>query len=114
MGWPVAKARAWLDLPYHGTTEQEVVASLLAIEPCAEVERPDPMVAAFLEVASAVRAQPAPVVNLKVGDVTVNTSDRPVVVNVPPPVAMEKIAIRNADGVIERLVERPVQQSKQP
>jgi HK97 family phage portal protein len=68
-------------------------------------------------IASAIERQPAPVVNVaapvvnvETPAVTVHTPAPQVDVHVPPPVAMKRTPVRNADGVIDHLIDTPIKE----
>ena len=62
--------------------------------------------------ASAVKSRPASVVNVAAPVVNVETKAPQIDVHVPPPVAMERVPIRDKDGVILKLVDQPVNKGK--
>lgn len=68
----------------------------------------DAIGAGLTAIAAAMKAKPAPIVNVAAPVVNVEARAPQVDVHLPPPVAMEREAIRNKDGVIMKLVDRPV------
>ena len=93
--------------------EQRPVAAvaelLLQASAKGDYTAPDPTALALGQLAQAIARQPAPVVTVQPAQITVHTPAQQIDVHVPGPVAMERIAVRNADGVIEKLIDRPVQ-----
>lgn len=71
-------------------------------------EAGDAIAAGFAALASAVKSRPAPVVNVAAPVVNVETRPPQVAVHLPPPVAMERVAVRDADGNITKLIDQPV------
>lgn len=92
-------------------TEQEL-ATHLATLGAAGQPAPDPTANALVRLATAISQQPAaaaPIVNLTVPERSVTVAAPQIDVHVPAPRAMQRVALRNADGVIERLVDTPIE-----
>ena len=88
---------------------EPLLVSRLAELGAAGQPAPDAQAVALVRLAAAISAQPAPVINLTVPERSVTVAGSVVEVNIPPPRAMERVAVRNADGVIERVIDKPIE-----
>ncbi len=103
-------ASAWLATLQPEMAEADICASLTLLGKHGQVV--EPSVSSMLSrVVSTLQQRPASVVNVAPATVNVAAPVSHIVVNTPPQRAVERTVERDADGVIQKLIDRPIDET---